>query len=94
MATVGRRRAIAKVKSLELSGVIAWLAWMAIHVLFLIGFRNRFVVMFNWAWQYLTWKRGARLITHTNRDEQAFLLSAAAEGPVPSARRISMPVQE
>lgn len=91
MATVGRRRAIAKIKKLELSGVIAWLAWMAVHVLFLIGFHNRLVVMFNWAWQYLTWKRGARLITHTNRAEQLFLLEAASEGPIPSARRISMP---
>ncbi len=94
MATVGRRRAIAKVNKLELSGVIAWLAWMAIHVFFLIGFHNRFVVMFNWAWQYITWKRGARLITHTNRPEQRFLLDAAPEGPIPSARRISMPAKE
>lgn len=92
MATVGRRRAIAKVKKLELSGMIAWLAWMAIHVFFLIGFHNRFVVMFNWAWQYITWKRGARLITHTDPAEQRFLLDAAAEGPIPSARRITMPV--
>ncbi len=94
MATVGRRRAIAKVNKIQLSGVIAWLAWMGIHVLFLIGFHNRFVVMFNWAWQYLTWKRGARLITHTSREEQRFLLEAAPEGPVPSARRISMPSKE
>ncbi len=94
MATVGRRRAIAKVKKLELSGVIAWLAWMAIHVFFLIGFHNRFVVMFNWAWQYVTWKRGARLITHTDAREKLLLLEAAPEGPVPSARRISMPTKE
>ena len=95
MATVGRRRAIAKVGKLELSGVIAWLAWMAIHVFFLIGFHNRFVVMFNWAWQYFTWKRGARLITtHTYRDGQQFLLKAAPDGPIPSARRISMPTNE
>ena len=94
MATVGRRRAIAKIKKLELSGMIAWLAWMAVHVLFLIGFHNRFVVMFNWAWQYLTWKRGARLITHVNRSEQRLLLDAAPEGPIPSARRISMPAKE
>lgn len=94
MATVGRRRAIAKVEKMQLSGVIAWLAWMAIHVFFLIGFHNRFVVMFNWAWQYLTWKRGARLITHTSRDEQQLLLAAAPEGPIPSARRISLPAKE
>jgi len=94
MATVGRRRAIAKINKIELSGMIAWLAWMAVHVLFLIGFHNRLVVMFNWAWQYITWKRGARLITHVNRVEQRFLLDAAPEGPVPSARRISMPTKD
>jgi NADH:ubiquinone reductase (H+-translocating) len=94
MATVGRRRAIAKVDKLELSGVIAWLAWMAIHVFFLIGFHNRFVVMFNWAWQYITWKRGARLITHTNREEQRLLLEAAPEGPIPSMRRLSVPAKD
>ncbi len=69
MATVGRKRAIAQIGKLELSGFLAWLAWMAIHVFFLIGFHNRFVVMFNWTWQYFTWKRGARLITtHTGVD--------------------------
>ena len=94
MATVGRRRAIAKVRSLELSGMIAWLAWMAIHVLFLIGFHNRFVVMFNWAWQYFTWKRGARLITHTSRAEQNLLLATAPDGPIPSARSMSTPTPE
>ena len=47
----------------KLSGFIAWLMWSFVHVAYLIGFRNRIVVMFEWAWQYATFKRGARLIT-------------------------------
>ena len=66
MATIGRSRAIAKVGRLQMSGTLAWLAWLGVHVLFLIGFKNRFAVMFAWMWQYITFKRGARLITgHT-----------------------------
>ena len=49
-----------------LSGYFAWLAWLFIHILFLIGFRNRLIVMINWAWAYLTYERGARLITGSN----------------------------
>jgi len=48
---------------LHLSGFLAWLAWLGIHIFFLIGFRNRLAVMFGWAYSYLTWRRGARLIT-------------------------------
>jgi NADH dehydrogenase len=63
MATVGRNRAIADVGPLKLSGFIAWAAWLGIHIINLIGFRNRAVVMLQWMWSYLTWQRGARLIT-------------------------------
>lgn len=63
MATIGRSRAIAQVKNLKLSGTLAWLAWLLVHVFYLIGFRNRVLVLFNWAWSYLTYRRGARLIT-------------------------------
>ncbi|MGC2153120.1 MAG: NAD(P)/FAD-dependent oxidoreductase, partial [Terriglobales bacterium] len=63
LATIGRAAAVAQIAGLELSGYIAWLAWLFIHILFLIGFRNRIVVMVNWAWAYLTYERGARLIT-------------------------------
>ncbi|EYF04095.1 NADH dehydrogenase [Chondromyces apiculatus DSM 436] len=68
MATIGRSRAIAQVGRLKLTGLLAWLAWMAVHILFLIGFRNRFIVMFEWIWQYITFKRGARLITGVDRE--------------------------
>jgi NADH dehydrogenase len=46
----------------RLSGLLAWLAWLAIHIFFLIGFRNRFVVLFTWTWAYFTYDRSARLI--------------------------------
>jgi NADH:ubiquinone reductase (H+-translocating) len=63
MATIGRAAAVAVVGGLRLSGLIAWLAWLFVHIMFLIGFRNRFLVLFQWAWAYLSWQRGARLIT-------------------------------
>jgi len=63
MATIGRSRAIAQMKKLRLSGWLAWLAWLAVHIWYLIGFRNRLLVLFDWAWSYLTYRRGARLIT-------------------------------
>lgn len=65
MATIGRSRAIAWARGLRMRGFVAWLAWLFIHVFYLIGFRNRFVVLFNWFWSYLSYKRGARLITST-----------------------------
>ena len=63
MATIGRAAAVAVVGRLRLSGLVAWLAWLLVHITFLIGFRNRFLVLFEWAWAYVTWHRGARLIT-------------------------------
>ena len=68
LATVGRAYAIAKIRGLRLSGFFAWLVWMAVHIFFLIGFRNRALVMFQWAWAYLTYQRGARLITYIDED--------------------------
>lgn len=65
MATIGRSAAIASVGNLKLHGGLAWLAWLVIHLLFLIGFRNRAMVLFQWAWAYLTFQRGARLLTGT-----------------------------
>jgi NADH dehydrogenase len=63
MATIGRRRAIAMVDRMRLSGFVAWLAWLLVHIWYLIGFKNRLVVMIIWAWSYFTYRRGARLIT-------------------------------
>ena len=63
LATIGRSRAVAHLGRLKLSGFPAWLLWCFAHIYFLIGFRNRFVVMLNWAWNFLSFQRGARLIT-------------------------------
>ncbi|HET8532647.1 MAG TPA: NAD(P)/FAD-dependent oxidoreductase [Methylomirabilota bacterium] len=63
MATIGRAAAVAVVGRLRLWGLPAWLAWLFVHIAFLIGFRNRFLVLFEWAWAYVSWQRGARLIT-------------------------------
>jgi NADH dehydrogenase len=63
MATIGRSRAIAQVGKLRLSGFLAWLAWLFIHLIMLVGYRNRIVVLFEWAWSYVFYRRGARLIT-------------------------------
>jgi len=67
LATIGRRRAVALIGRLRLSGPVAWLAWLVIHIFFLIGFRNRLVVLFNWAWAYVTYDRSARLILGRGR---------------------------
>jgi NADH dehydrogenase len=63
LATVGRKVAIADFGTLKLKGFAGWLAWSLVHIYFLIGFRNRFSVALDWAWSYLTFQRGARLIT-------------------------------
>ena len=63
LATIGRAAAVAQFPKFELSGYFAWLAWLFVHIFFLIGFRNRLLVMIQWAWSYLTYERGARLIT-------------------------------
>jgi NADH dehydrogenase len=63
LATIGRSRAVADLGKLHISGYFAWLAWLFIHLLFLIGFRNRLFVMIEWAWAYLTYNHSARLIT-------------------------------
>lgn len=70
MATIGRNKAVADLNFMHISGFPAWLAWLFIHVLFLVGFRNRIAVLFQWAWAYLTFNKGARLITRNFQAEQ------------------------
>jgi NADH dehydrogenase len=67
MATIGRTKGIAQIGKIHLSGLIAWAAWLFVHLIYLIGFRNRLVVLLNWAWQYLSWQSGARLITGSDQ---------------------------
>jgi NADH dehydrogenase len=63
MAVIGRSAAVAEIAGIRLWGFPAWLAWCFVHIFFLIGFRNRFIVMFEWAWAFVSYQRGARLIT-------------------------------
>jgi NADH dehydrogenase len=63
LATIGRSRAVAQFGRVKLAGLVAWWAWLLIHILLLIGFRNRALVLIEWAWAYVTYQRGARLIT-------------------------------
>ena len=79
LATIGRAAAVADFKRVKLSGFLAWWAWWAIHILFLIGFRSRLMVMFGWAWSYFTFQRGARLITGEPRGPSRRQPDAGAE---------------
>jgi NADH:ubiquinone reductase (H+-translocating) len=66
MVTIGRNAAVAHIFGLRLSGFIAWLIWLTVHLVWLIGFRNRMLVLVNWAWNYLTYDRGVRLIRRSS----------------------------
>ena len=68
LATIGRAAAVADFGRVRFGGFLAWMAWLVIHIFFLIGFRNRFLVITQWAWAYLTYQRGARLITGKTKD--------------------------
>ncbi len=65
MATIGRNRAVVDLPKLHFGGCFAWVVWMFIHLVSLIGFRNRLVVFSNWVWNYFTYDRGTRLIIRT-----------------------------
>jgi NADH dehydrogenase len=67
LATIGRAAGVAQFGKVHISGYFAWLAWLFVHIFFLIGFKNRILVMIQWAWSYFTYQRGARLITGDNR---------------------------
>jgi NADH:ubiquinone reductase (H+-translocating) len=69
LATIGRNRAVADLNTMHLSGFFAWVAWLFVHIFFLIGFRNRIAVIFNWAWSYFSFNKGARLITRGFQSE-------------------------
>jgi NADH dehydrogenase len=66
MATIGRAEAVADLGWVRFSGFLAWLAWLLIHLIHLVQFQNRLLVLIQWAWNYVTWNRYARLITGKN----------------------------
>jgi len=69
MATIGRNKAVADLHFVHFSGLPAWLVWLFVHILFLVGFRSRLAVLFQWAWAYITFNKGARLITRNFQSE-------------------------
>jgi NADH dehydrogenase len=69
MATIGRNKAVADLNWVHFSGLLAWLSWLFVHIIFLVGFRNRVAVLLQWAWAYLTFNKGARLITRNFQAE-------------------------
>jgi NADH dehydrogenase len=71
LATIGRSAAVADIRGRKLSGFIAWLVWLAVHLLFLVGFRSKFSVLMQWIYSYFTYKRGARIITGVSGERSA-----------------------
>jgi NADH:ubiquinone reductase (H+-translocating) len=86
MATIGRSRAIAVAGNLKMTGFIAWLAWLFVHVLSLVGFRNRVVVLIEWAWAYVSFQRSARIILSSTVPREPY--------PVASQRVPKLPEKE
>ncbi len=89
MATIGRSRAIAEIGRVKLTGFIAWLAWLVVHIYYLTGFRNRLFVVINWAWSYLSFRKGARLIV-----EKEWRLEPAAREVPNSLTPENIPARE
>jgi NADH dehydrogenase len=87
LATIGRAAAVAQFGKLHISGYLAWLSWLFIHIFFLIGFRNRLIVLIQWAWSYLTYERGARLITG-DTSLPGWNNSRLSEEPEPALRKL------
>lgn len=88
LATIGRAAAVADFGRIKLSGFLAWLSWLLVHIFFLVGFKNRLTVMLEWAWSYFSYARGARLITGSRRHAgpQAIRVIAPPSPPPPEER--------
>ena len=89
LATIGRKAAVAELGRAKLSGFVAWVLWLAVHICFLIGFRNRYIVLFQWVWHYFTNQGGARLITgtrnpHSGWPSQPRRLAKSLSNPSPA----------
>lgn len=89
MATIGRSRAIAISGKLKMTGLLAWLAWLFVHVLSLVGFRNRVVVLLEWAWAYLTFQRSARIIVSSTVPREPYPVASRRTPIVPPKERVT-----
>ena len=90
MATIGRGSAVARLGFLRLAGFPAWLAWLFVHLMLLVGFRNRVFVFFEWLWAYLTTQPRARLILQVGQSDVNPKTSAVSAHNVPSVSSSSM----
>ena len=92
LATIGKNKAVGQFSKIRFTGFTAWLTWLFVHIYYLTGFANRFLVVFHWGWSYLTFKRGARLIlakdwrTHHLRRGETTAVSAKAPDWGPAKR--------
>jgi len=81
LATIGRSAAVARIGRFETGGFFAWVLWLAVHIAWLIGLRNRLVVLIDWAWSYFTYQRGARVV------DELFPPELEPQPPAETARR-------
>ena len=98
LATIGRKSAVVKLGVFQLTGFLGWVFWSVVHIYFLIGIRNRFVVALNWLWSYVTFQRGARLIGESRRvksKKQAScnVICLVAPGAIPRVDLPSRPIE-
>ena len=91
LATIGRAAAVARIGRIRFSGWVAWLVWVSVHIFYLIGFRNRLIVMLQWTWAYLTYQRGIRLITGDRQVELSSDRRILETRPPPNASDLTDP---
>ena len=92
MATIGRNKAVADLNFIHFGGFLAWIMWAGVHVFYLVGFRNRFVVMAEWAWNYFSFYRGSRLITGTQDGQDALRHAQPGSEPMASPDAVQVPL--
>jgi NADH dehydrogenase len=82
MATIGRSAAVAKIGDMEISGFLAWLSWLFVHLIFLVGFRNKMSVLLQWFYSYVTYRRGSRIITGLNLPRGGTTVTGTTKVPI------------
>ena len=87
MATIGRAAAVADLRGIHLSGFLAWLIWLFVHLMYLVGFRNRLLVFVQWLWNYVTYRRGVRLIVDHGQQPREGSAGQAAATPASVVRQ-------
>lgn len=94
LATIGRHKAVAAFGKLHLSGYLTWYLWLFVHLMYLVGFRNRIMVLLQWAWAYVTYQRGVRLIVGNSQPAPARVSDAALARPAATSGTAAAPVKD